>query len=215
MSHMILKVCGMRDPDNIRSVAVLGPTMMGFIFHPGSPRYAGALDPDTVRDLAPAIEATAVFVDTPCDTIAAICRRYGIATVQLHGSESPDQCMRLRDMGHRVVKAIGIADTADLAAACRYDGCADMLLFDTRSPRHGGTGVKFDWDLLRGYSGATPYLLSGGIGPGDAGVLSAISHDKMAGIDINSRFESAPGVKDISLISHLIHTLHNNKINIK
>ncbi|MBD9180532.1 MAG: phosphoribosylanthranilate isomerase [Odoribacter splanchnicus] len=204
---MLIKVCGMREPGNIAAVASLCPDMLGFIFYPLSPRYAGNLLPEAVHVLPPDIQRTGVFVNEEEAVILGIAERYRIDTIQLHGAESPEFCRKFRDKGFRVVKAIGIGGTEDLEACGKYEGCCDMLLFDTKSPKHGGTGRGFDWELLGNYRGKLPFLLSGGIGPADALRIKAFGHTRLAGIDLNSRFEIAPGVKDYELLSAFMEEL--------
>lgn len=203
-ADMMIKVCGMREPDNIAAVAALTPMLMGFIFHGGSPRDATGLSPDAVKALPHFIRPVGVFVDRSVDEITDTCSRYGIKIVQLHGSETPATCRRLKDEGFTVFKAIGISDRRDLENAAVYDESIDMFVFDTKSRNHGGTGRKFDWQVLDSYPLLTPYLLSGGIGPDDIDNIIGAMSPGMAGIDINSRFETAPGHKEISLLVNFI-----------
>ncbi|MDE5922713.1 MAG: phosphoribosylanthranilate isomerase [Muribaculum sp.] len=196
-AEMMIKVCGMKEADNIRNVAALTPMMMGFIFYPESPRYAGDLDADVVRSLPGHVRPVGVFVNSEEHEVVGICWRYGIKIAQLHGNESPAMCSSLRRQGFTVFKAVGIATAADFSVLAEYEGCVDMFLFDTKSPLHGGTGCKFDHSLLDKYVLDVPYLLSGGIGPDDVDSVVSAMRPGMAGIDINSRFEIAPGVKNL------------------
>lgn len=206
----IIKVCGMKDADNIRKVARLLPMLLGFIFYEKSPRYAGGLDPEVVRSLPDFITPVGVFVDSSMREIKEVCRRYGISTVQLHGNESPETCRNLKADGLTVFKAFGIKPRPDWTEMSPYDGVADMFVFDTFCECKGGSGRQFEWSLLENYPLSTPYLLSGGIGPEDVDkVLSAV-RPKMAGVDINSRFESEPGVKDIDKLIHFILLLRKH-----
>lgn len=204
---MSIKICGMADPDNIRSVAALTPMLMGFIFYDRSLRTAIGLDEEVVRDLPDYIHPVAVFVDESVDCIIATCERYGIKIVQLHGSESPQMCRKLRAKGYTVFKAMGIADEADMAALRPYDGVADVMVLDAKTSAHGGSGRKFAWDLLDSYDLETPFFLSGGIGPDDVDAIVAAMRPGMVGIDINSRFETAPGRKNIGALANFILTL--------
>ena len=144
---MWIKVCGLKDPENIWEVAALAPQALGFIFSPPSPRYAGELDPQVVRNLPPGACRVGVFVDAPCEEVFETARRYALDTVQLHGEESPAVCAALRGAGLRVIKACGVATREDLSAATAYREVCDALLFDTKSPLRGGTGQRFDWEL--------------------------------------------------------------------
>lgn len=198
----------MRDPRNIAEVAALAPAWMGFIFYPRSPRCASGLNPEVVKSLPLATTAVGVFVDAGIDAIVSTCREYGIGTVQLHGVESPDVCRTLRTGGYTVFKAFGLSDDIRWRDLEPYEGCADLFVFDTKTARHGGSGRKFDWSLLDSYPLSIPFLLSGGIGPDDlASVQAMMHHPKMAGIDLNSRFESSAGIKDIEKLTHFITSL--------
>lgn len=206
-ADMMIKICGMREEENIAAVASLTPMLMGFIFHEASPRDASRLNPDAVKSLPPFVRPVAVFVDKDDEYISGVCDRYGIHIIQLHGAESPAQCRRLKSKGFTVFKAIGLENSQDLQNLAIYDGVVDMFLFDTKSSCHGGTGKKFDWQLLESYDLETPYLLSGGIDAGDINNIIKAMRPGMAGIDINSRFETSPGIKDISKLVNFILSL--------
>ena len=193
---MKIKVCGMREQQNIAEVARLAPDMMGFIFYEPSPRNACATPPESLDSLLSTTRRVGVFVDAPREEILATARRYGLHFVQLHGSESPEMCAGLHDEGLGVIKAFGIATRDDVARTAAYEGTCDLYVFDTSSENHGGTGRKFDHTLTEAYHGATPFLLSGGLGPDDAEQLAGLRHPSCAGFDINSRFETSPGVKN-------------------
>lgn len=203
---MWVKVCGLKDAANVSLVAGLGPDMIGFIFYEPSPRYAGALDPAVVRALPWNIRRVGVFVDAGEEQMLRTAREYGLDTIQLHGDESPIRCAALRREGYSVVKAIGVAALDDIRQAERYRGACDAVLFDTKSPSRGGTGEKFDWTFLQTYNGP-PFLLSGGIGPQDGEAVSAFRHPGFVGIDLNSCFETAPGMKDIGALRSFIEAV--------
>jgi phosphoribosylanthranilate isomerase len=203
-AEMMIKVCGMKEPDNIRSVAALTPMMMGFIFYKGSPRYAGELAPEVVNELPEHVRPVAVFVDASEEEMCATCSRYGIKIVQLHGNESPDVCRRMKERGFTVFKAVALTDASVLDTLNAYVGCIDMFVFDSHSP---GSGKQFDHSLLENYDTDVPYLLSGGIGPDDIPTIVAAMRPGMAGIDINSRFEVAPGVKNLRVLINFILSL--------
>lgn len=203
---MKLKICGMREPENIRAVAALGPDYMGFIFYPLSPRYAGDLSPESVRALPRPIRRVGVFVNETEQQVIRTAVHYLLDYAQLHGDETPEECRRLNRI-LPVIKAIAVRTEADLAETQRYEGCCTALLFDTKTERFGGSGRRFDWNILNAYSGETPFLLSGGIGPGDAERLQAVRHPQLAGIDVNSLFESKPGHKECGLLQPFIEQL--------
>lgn len=198
---MIIKVCGMRDADNIRALEALGIDWMGLIFWPRSSRCV-ARRPDY---LPRNIQRVGVFVDATPEEVRQHVSDYQLDLVQLHGHESPDFVRSLKP--HKVIKAFNIASPDDLLQTKPYEGVADYFLFDTKGPSAGGNGEKFDWAVLSAYDGATPFLLSGGIGPGDAEAVAAFSHPKCIGIDLNSRFETAPALKDITKLKEFITQL--------
>lgn len=208
-ADMLIKICGMRYPENIEEIAPLTPMMMGFIFYPGSPRDATGLDPTVVKSLPAYIRAVAVTVNLAFDQIMELCDKYGFKIVQLHGDESPEMCRRLKDAGLTVFKAVAVGDKVDKAALKRYEGSVDLFLFDTKSDKRGGSGKKFSWDLLEDYDLDVPYLLSGGIGPDDVDAIVGAMRPGMAGIDINSRFEDAPGHKDLGKLINFIVKLRS------
>ncbi|MDR0907129.1 MAG: phosphoribosylanthranilate isomerase [Rikenellaceae bacterium] len=203
---MKIKVCGMREPHNMAQIARLKPDYMGFIFYARSPRFVGSLPPEALDVLAPDIQRIGVFVDAPETYILDMAERYRLDGVQLHGSESPDLCAHLRQK-HLVVKAFGVASEGDLRATVDYAGACDYFLFDTKTPAHGGSGQAFDHSILAAYTGDTPYFLSGGIGEADAASLREWHDDRCVGVDINSRFEHAPGVKDTEAVERFITKL--------
>lgn len=206
---MIVKICGFSDPDSIRQTALLKPSMMGFIFYAPSPRNACALLPSVVDELPADIDRTGVFVDAPVEHILHTASRYGLSTVQLHGKETPETCRTLRDAGLRVMKAIGIDRDIDWGTVAQYEGNVDLFVFDTLTAVHGGSGRKYDWSILRDYQLSTPFLLSGGITPADSAAVAeaAATLPHMAGVDINSRFETRPGCKDPQLVRRFLSDL--------
>jgi len=207
-ADMMIKVCGMRDPRNIADVASLAPMLMGFIFHEGSPRNAKGLSPECVKSLPGFIHTVAVTVNKADSEIMDLCDTYGFKIVQLHGNESPEQCRRLKESGHTVFKAIGLNDECvDWERVSAYENAVDMFVFDYKCESHGGSGKKFSWDILVDYPLKIPYLLSGGIGPDDVDAIVAAMRPGMAGIDINSKFETAPGIKNLSKLINFIVSL--------
>ena len=201
---MTVKVCGMREAGNIAEVARLAPDFMGFIFYEPSPRNACGMPPEALDALSPETKRVGVFVDAPKEHVLAIAQKYALDLVQLHGSESPEMCAELR-LSLGVAKAFGIGSLEDVARTAAYEGTCDLYVFDTAASTHGGTGRKFDHSLLVSYEGNTPYLLSGGIGPEDT--AAAPSDPRCAGFDINSRFETAPGIKDPEAIAKFMQTV--------
>lgn len=207
---MIVKVCGMREAENIRAVEALGVDWMGFIFWESSSRYVSQ-HPDYLPMRA---KRVGVFVDAPLDVVHQQVEAFGLDVVQLHGSESPTYLRDLRDAlgnGTSIVKAFSIANRDDLSQTSLYEGMADYYLFDTKAQLVGGNGRKFDWSVLVYYNGSTPFLLSGGIGPDDASHISVFRHPQLAGIDLNSRFEIAPAKKNVELLKQFLYEIQQNQ----
>ncbi len=207
---MIVKVCGMRKAENIRAVEALGVDWMGFIFWEHSSRNVC----QRPAYLPTRAKRVGVFVDAPLDVVCQRVEAFGLDVVQLHGSESPAFLHDLRslcDARLLIVKAFSIATRDDLLQTSFYEGLADYFLFDTKAQLVGGNGRKFDWNVLAHYDGSTPFLLSGGIGPDDAARLSAFSHPRLAGIDLNSRFEAAPALKNVELLKQFLYDIQQNQ----
>ena len=201
---MIVKVCGMRNTDNIREVEALGIDMMGFIFYPKSCRYVSARP----AYLPQKCKRVGVFVDATVDAISQHIADYSLDAIQLHGHESPDFIQQLHSLcgdSIAIIKSLNIATKEDLDTTVPYTGLIDYLLFDSKGPSVGGNGKKFDWDVLKDYNGNTPFLLSGGIDPDDAERIMSFHHPKCIGIDLNSRFEIEPGIKDITKLKTFLN----------
>ncbi len=201
---MIVKVCGMRDPQNVGDVASLeGLGMMGFIFYARSPRFVG----DSVPPTPKGIKRVGVFVNASTEEMLESVESHSLDVVQLHGGESPSQCKELRGRGIEVIKAISVANREDIALAAEYEQSVDYLLFDTKCKEYGGSGVRFDWSILDEYSGKTPFLLSGGLDESVADDIAQLSHSAFAGVDLNSRFEISPALKDVDRLRKFIEKL--------
>ena len=192
---MIVKVCGMRDAANIRQLEALGIDWMGMIFWPKSKRYVSMPPvylPQHVRKVG-------VFVDASLDAIRQHVEDYQLDIIQLHGQESPETLKTLKPL--TLIKAFNIATPEDLQKTGHY------FLFDTKGKSVGGNGEKFDWSVLDNYQGETPFLLSGGIGSEDAQDVKTFHHPKYIGIDLNSRFETEPGLKDITKLKQFLEAI--------
>ena len=222
---MVIKVCGMRDAQNIREVSQLGVDMIGMIFYPKSPRYVemqsshAGIIPDYVKEdinikSAKSPARVGVFVDDMVQNIVTRVVNYHLDYVQLHGNEPREMCENLRltldpDIrpGIKIIKAISVSDASDIQKYKKYVGAVDLFLFDTKCKTVGGSGQQFDWQVLEQYDGEIPFLLSGGIGPEDASRLHAFHHPKCIGIDLNSRFEIEPGVKDVEKLKGFLNAM--------
>ena len=200
---MIIKVCGMKYAENIKALDSLKPDMMGFIFYPASPRFVkevpNYMPSSTLR--------VGVFVNSDTRYILYKVKEFGLDMVQLHGSEPPEQCSVLLNEGIEIIKAFSLkTDNADTISA-PYHGLCKYYLFDTPCSAYGGSGKTFDWSLTKSYHGQTPFLLSGGINPDSIEQIRHFEHPQLAGIDINSGFETAPGEKNIKVVSDFINKL--------
>ena len=193
----------MRDGENIRALEALGIDWIGFIFYPPSKRYV-----DIVPSFLPKeAKRVGVFVNESIEAIVDIVALFSLDIVQLHGDESPEFCQELKDKQIKVMKAFGVATSFHAEKAAQYEDSCDFFLFDTQTSDYGGSGRKFNWDILQNYHSNTPFLLSGGIGPDDVSAIKEFSHPLCIGIDINSQFEFSPANKDIQSIQQFIKSL--------
>ena len=202
---MLVKICGLKHPENLREVVKCQPNLIGLIFYSGSERN---VEPnlELIEALAQLkTKKVGVFVNETKENILKKAADYNLDYVQLHGSESPAFCKDLKK-DIRVIKAFRIRNVEDLSMAEEYENC-DFLLFDAKGPKPGGNGIQFDWTLLRSYNGRIPFLLSGGVHLSDIANIKKIDHPKLAGVDVNSGFELAPGIKNIELIEELMNEI--------
>lgn len=201
----------MKSPDNIEAIAALIPDMMGFIFYPKSPRYAS---PESLiqplQSLPKAIKKVGVFVNETPERILEISTLLKLDYIQLHGGEPLDVCLFLKNKGLKVIKVFSIQEASDLGRLIDFEGHVDYFLFDTKTAAYGGSGRQFDWRLLSSLRSATPWLLSGGIGAEDGPAILKFKHLNVAGIDANSRLETAPGLKDPTLAQQLIQSIRQS-----
>jgi len=210
---MIVKVCGNKYRENISEVLTSNPDMLGFIFSGLSPRNVGdTLFPPDLETIPPSVVKTGVFVNDSFSFICKTVKDYKLDMVQLHGYETPEFCKLLSDNGIKVIKAFHIDDLFDFTLTGQYSECATLFLFDTRGSNYGGNGKKFDWNILNMYNGEVPFLLSGGITPEDQEEVKKIHHKMFAGVDLNSGFESEPGVKSAEKIIHFLQEIKHSKM---
>lgn len=201
-----LKICGMREAENIGSISALKPDYLGLIFYEGSPRNVS----EKIEVLTPGIKRTGVFVNASEEEILQKVEDYELEAVQLHGEELPELCKKLKDhfleAGRpvEIIKVFGMKEVFNFERLKPYEGIVDFFLFDTRGKNKGGNGITFNWDLLKKYPSSTPFFLSGGIGADEAADIKSlysyfkrnINEELFYGIDVNSKFETAPGLKD-------------------
>jgi len=193
----------MRDAGNITKVESLGVDMIGLIFYPGSSRYV-ACPPSYLPEKA---KRVGVFVNETEEVVLALADKFSLNFIQLHGTESPDYCISLRNKGLNLIKVFSVASPDDLKATEEYEGLCSFFLFDTKCEGHGGSGKQFDWSVLSHYHGQTPFLLSGGISAQSVEDVKTFKHERFAGIDLNSRFEISPALKDVEMLSRFIKEL--------
>ncbi|WP_333967947.1 phosphoribosylanthranilate isomerase [Aquimarina algiphila] len=205
-----IKVCGMKFPENIKDVALLQPDYLGFIFYEKSPRnFEGG-----IPNISEKIKKTGVFVDASIDFIIKNVKQHDFKAIQLHGNESVEFCIELKNelnSPDRFLKPIGsqhielwkvfsIKDQFDFDILKPYEGIVDCFLFDTKGKEKGGNGYVFDWRVLEGYSSSTPFILSGGIGLAEIDAvqnfLNRPESKYLYAIDVNSKFEDSPGLKN-------------------
>ncbi|MCK8521905.1 phosphoribosylanthranilate isomerase [Aquimarina sp. D1M17] len=197
---MKIKVCGMKYKDNIAAVAALQPDYMGFIFYDKSPRNFDTEIPSISED----IKKVGVFVDAPINIVLEKIYKFGFKALQLHGQESIEYCEDLKSKLAKlpqpleIWKVFSIKDTFDFSRLTPYEGIVDCFLFDTKGKEKGGNGYTFDWTALKNYPSKTPFILSGGIGLNEIDNLKAILNTDLPiyAIDVNSKFEIEPGLKN-------------------
>lgn len=203
---MKIKVCGMKYEANIRELARLSPDYIGFNFYTRSKRYVGRNFESRVVDSIPKkIKRVGVFVNTSGDYITDKVRRYKLDYIQLHGNESPDFCKRMSEYA-RIIKAFGVDNNFDFSILEAYKPYCDYFLFDTKTSGYGGSGRTFNWKLLKAYDNKVPYFVSGGIGLEEiSNLIRETTNVKPYALDVNSKFEIKPGLKDIDKLKTLKH----------
>jgi len=195
----------MKFTENRQEVEKLGTDLLGYIFYEPSGRYVGQHpDPGLFDASKPKV---AVFVDENAFEILALAKNFDFEFVQLHGKENPKTCSLLKKQGLKIIKAFSVDDSFRFETTKAYEKEVDYFLFDTKTKQHGGSGKKFNWEILNKYTGHKPFFLSGGIGPEDAADIKKIDHPKLTGIDLNSGFEDEPGLKNIEKLKRFIEEL--------
>lgn len=203
---MEIKVCGLRDRENIKAVAALKPTYMGFIFYEGTPRFVGDISVETLNIIPLNIGKTAVFVNEDVEHINNIINNYKFDAIQLHGNEGPEICAMFKGTV-KVIKAFGINEDFDFEDLYGYVDHVDYFLFDTKTSIHGGSGETYDWSLLNNYEFDVPFFISGGLSLENIEAVKNIDHPQFYGVDLNSRFELSPGLKDIEKLEKAFKVL--------
>ncbi|MCF8324183.1 MAG: phosphoribosylanthranilate isomerase [Leadbetterella sp.] len=204
-----IKVCGMRDSQNILALAELQPDFMGFIFYEKSARFTGdILDKKTLKSLPKNIKKTGVFVNEKFEILLKTCKEFNLDFVQLHGNETIGLCEKLKSEGLKIIKVFSIDNSFDFAETTPFETFIDYFLFDTKADGgYGGHGKTFDWQILDNYTGEKPFLLAGGISLENLEDLKKIRNMNFAGIDVNSKFEISPANKNIEALKELFEKI--------
>jgi phosphoribosylanthranilate isomerase len=200
-----IKVCGMKFTQNRQEVEKLDVDFLGFIFYAPSKRFVGETPEPALFNSEKS--KVGVFVDENAFEILALARNLGFEWVQLHGKENPKTCQLLKRQGLKIIKAFSVDDNFDFKTTLQYEKVANYFLFDTKTENHGGSGKKFNWAILDKYDGHIPFFISGGISPDDVNGILAINHPKLTGVDVNSGFEDAPGLKNVEKLKEFIEEI--------
>ncbi len=210
---MRIKVCGMTSTEQVLQLDEMGVEFAGFIFYPKSPRYVYRFmpRPEIKKIKGKGINKVGVFVNAPIEEVLQTVDDCGLYLVQLHGDETPKYCEKIADYV-TVVKAFRLREEDNVLWKVKdYNDIADMFLFDTEGAGYGGTGRKFDWNVLKGLNIGKPFFLSGGIEANDTDKLKDFSKEPVAkdlfSIDVNSKFEISPGIKDMEALSSFIQSV--------
>ncbi len=200
-----VKVCGMRESDNLASLVELQPDFIGFIFYDKSPRFVGEqLDEVQLKAIPRNTKKVGVFVNANPDYILKTVKKYDLQFIQLHGSEDPIFCKSLKNKGINIIKAFALDEAFNFSSLNNFKPHCDFFLFDTKGQNPGGNGFAFDWDMLANYDNEKPFFLSGGLSLENIEQATKLEGLKIYGIDINSKFELEPGLKDIGKIEQLL-----------
>ncbi len=208
----------MREPDNIAELLKLPIDLIGFIFYPESPRYVDEkkLQPwlDNNIELFGEVKRVGVFVNAEIEFILNRVHDFQLDYVQLHGNESPEYCREVKSYWEissmrkaTLIKAFHVNEDFDFDRVLAYETLCGYYIFDTYGQQYGGTGQLFDWTLLEKYRGMTPYLLSGGISLEQVDKIKNLPYKQLSGVDLNSKFETAPGKKDIQQLATFVAEL--------
>lgn len=205
---MKIKICGLRDTQNIKVIDSEAIDFLGFIFYEQSPRYIGTSFqmPKTSK------LKVGVFVNETAENILKFRKQYDLDCIQLHGNETAELCKELKENGCKIIKAFGVSDSFSFQKCTDYELYTDLFLFDTATANYGGSGQLFSWKLLANYQGNLPFLLSGGLGLEQMDELKKFTHSKLYGYDFNSTLEITPAYKDIQNVQKLIQLLRNEEI---
>jgi phosphoribosylanthranilate isomerase len=200
-----IKICGLKHKTNLFDVVEAGVDYVGMIFYEKSPRYVlDSLYPEDVWFLPDEVEKIGVFVNATFDEIKKYAKLYQLNLIQLHGNELPELCKQLQDLGYGVIKAFGVDSEFDFSILNEYKEVVDFFLFDTKTLAHGGSGVTFDWNILSNYTLDIPVFVGGGVGLENLNELLNFNFPFLYSVDMNSKLEKEPGLKDISKVQKAV-----------
>ena len=206
-TNLKIKVCGMKNMENIHAVLLLEPDYIGFIFYPKSVRF---MDKALPKNLTFGnTKKTGVFVNENMETILKTANKYSLDAIQLHGNETPEMCEKIKTYKYQVIKVFSVDDDFNFNNCKAYNNVCDLFLFDTKGKLHGGNGVTFNWKKLEEYTLEKSFLLSGGISLEHTQELIKIKHKKLLGVDINSKFENNKGLKNIKQLNSFFYEVRN------
>lgn len=200
---MKIKVCGIRNQNNLSFLNDSDVDLIGFIFYKKSSRNFSNGDIETIDSKKLKV---GVFVNQELSEVERLAKKHKLDYLQLHGDESVEYCHELKNKGYKLFKAFSVYDQLPIILK-DYKQAVDFFLFDTKGAAYGGNGMQFDWRILSDYQLDKPFILSGGIGPQDVESIKNISHPKLFAVDVNSRFEIAPGLKDEQVLKEFIEEL--------
>ena len=200
----------MRQAENLQNLEQLKPDFIGFIFYEGSSRFVGF--DFQLEGLSRGTKKVGVFVNEEVEKVVALAKKYNLNYVQLHGDEDPSYCVKIKEQGFGILKAVSIGKEYDFESLKPFVDSVDYFLFDTQGKGYGGHGVAFDWAILNNYSLETPFFVAGGISNENVELLLKLKNPKFIGIDVNSKYEISPGLKDISALNELFLKVKQHEI---
>lgn len=203
MIDVKLKICGMRESENIRQVAALHPDYMGFIFYEKSPRFVG--ENFTLPEFDKSVKRVGVFVNESADVVLKQVTKHSLDFVQLHGDESVEYCELIKSKGIKVIKVFRMNDAFDFNETKRFELLTDYFLFDTKGKNYGGNALAFDWNLLKKYNQKIPFFLSGGLTLNNLDEIEKLQDFNLHALDVNSGVELSPGMKDINKVKEIFN----------
>lgn len=210
---MKIKICGIQNRENLQQIVALEPDYLGFIFYPKSKRYVlPHLVEEDFKSVPSSIKKIGVFVNESSSNIQGYVEKYNLDGIQFHGDETPEEVAVFKNAGLEIFKAFGLNDDFNFSQLEKYEEVVDHFLFDTQSPQYGGTGIQFNWKILENFTSQKSFLLSGGIGIEELEEVLTLSNWPIHAVDLNSRLEISPGMKDIDKVKNAIKIVRHGKV---